>query len=148
MAKFHSYLNFNGDCEEAFTYYHSVFGGKVEFFGKFKDIPSGEGMEISPELGERIMHVSLTLDNGQTIMGSDSFDGCGGEAYKQGNNISVSINTDSREEADRLFEGLSKDGSNIMPMYHAFWGDYFGALTDRFGISWMISFAEDQSQNS
>jgi PhnB protein len=146
MATTNSYLNFNGNCEEAFNYYQTIFGGQVNFFGRFKDMPTEDGMEIPSEFGNRVMHVSLTFDNGHIIMGSDSFEGCGGEGYRQGNNISVSINTESQKEADRLFDGLSKEGSSIMPMDHAFWGDYFGAVTDRFGINWMISFAENQHQ--
>lgn len=97
------------------------------------------------EEGERIMHVSLPISKETMLMGSDT----GGEwskDYKQGNNFSVSITAFSKEEADRIFNVLGKGGRITMPMEKTFWGDYFGMLTDKFGINWMMSFNEGRPQ--
>lgn len=144
MATINPYLTFNGNCEEAFTFYKSVFGGEFPYIGKFKDMPPAEGSAPMPESeGEKIMHVSLPISKETILMGSDS-----SEAYGQatiiGNNFSISINTDSTEEADRLFNGLSAGGTVTMPMNKTFWGAYFGMFTDKFGINWMINFDEVQ----
>lgn len=107
-------------------------------------MPPQEGMPPLPEsMKEMIMHISLPVGGGTILMGSDT----GGEwapAYQPGNNFSVSLNTDSREEADRLFNGLSAGGQVTMPMENTFWGDYFGMFTDKFGINWMVSFPTEQ----
>src|SRR5687768_7188630 len=145
MATVNVYLTFNGNCEEAFKFYQSVFGGEIPYLGRFKDMPATEGPKISPGDEEKIMHMSLPISKETMLMGSDT----GGEwasSYKQGNNFSISINTDSKEEADRLFSGLSAGGAVIMSMNKTFWGDYFGMFTDKFGINWMVSFNEAQQK--
>jgi PhnB protein len=144
MTTVNIYLTFNGNCEEAFLFYKSVFGSDFPYLGRFKDMPPQEGAPPMPaEMGDKIMHVSLPISTETMLMGSDT----GGEwapTFVQGNNFSVSVNTDSREEADRLFNGLSAGGLVTMPMNATFWGDYFGMFTDKFGINWMISFATAQ----
>lgn len=143
MATVNVYLTFNGNCEEAFLFYQSVFGGEFPYIGKFKDMPQEEGNKMDPAMAEKIMHVSLPISKETCIMGSDT----GGEwasSYKEGNNFSISINASSKEEADRLFKGLSAGGNVTMPMDNTFWGDYFGMWTDKFGINWMMSFNENQ----
>ena len=144
MTTVNIYLNFNGNCEEAFNFYRSVFGGEFPYIGRFKDMPPQEGVpSLSKEMEDRIMHVSLSISKETVIMGSDT----GGEwapGFKQGNNFSISINTDSKEEADRLFNGLSAEGQVTMPLNNTFWGDYFGMFTDKFGINWMVSFNSNQ----
>lgn len=141
MATVNVYLTFNGNTEEAFNFYKSVFGGEFSYIGKFKDMPQSEDHPpLSPEEGERIMHVSLPISKETILMGSDSTSFSGDVTF--GNNFSVSINTDSREEADRLFSGLSNGGKVIMPMETTFWGAYFGMFVDQFGINWMINFDE------
>lgn len=144
MTSVNIYLNFNGNCEEAFNFYKSVLGGEFSYVGRFKDIPAQEGMPPSPaEMQDKIMHVSLPISKETIIMGSDT----GGEwapTFQQGNNFSISINTDNKEEADRLFNGLSDGGNVTMPMANTFWGDYFGMFTDKFGINWMVSFNANQ----
>jgi PhnB protein len=144
MATVNIYMTFNGNCLEAFNFYKSVFGGEFPYVGKFKDMPPQEGMKaMSVEDGEKIMHISLPISKETTLMGSDT----GGEwasNFLQGNNFSVSVNTDSREEADKLFNGLSAGGHATMPMNQTFWSSYFGMLTDRYGINWMVSFDERQ----
>ena len=144
MTVVNVYLNFNGNCEAAFDFYKSVFGGEYPYIGRFSDMPPQEGMPPLPEeMGSRIMHVSLPISKETMLMGSDT----GGEwaaTFQQGNNFSISIGTDSTAEADRLFAGLSEGGKVTMPMNKTFWGDYFGMFTDKFGINWMISFNEAQ----
>lgn len=144
MATANVYLTFNGNCEEAFNFYKSVFGGEFAFMGRFKDMPPSEdGKGMSGADAERIMHVMLPLSKETSLMGSDT----GGEwaaHFKQGNNMSVSITAGSKSEADKLFNGLAKDGQVTMPMNDTFWGSYFGMLTDKFGINWMMSFSERQ----
>jgi len=141
MTTVNVYLTFNGNCEEAFNFYKSVFGGEFPYVGRYKDVPPAVGGKgISSEYGDKIMHISLPVSQETMIMGSDT----GGEwaaAFKPGNNFSISINTDSKDEADRLFKGLSEGGQVTMPLDQTFWGDYFGMWTDKFGINWMISYA-------
>lgn len=141
MATVNPYLIFNGNCEEAFLFYKSVFGGEFAFIGKFKDMPSDEDCsKISNEEAERIMHVSLPL--GHTIlMGSDSTEQSGAVTF--GGNFSVSINVESTAEGDRIFNGLSAGGNPFMPMSKTFWGAYFGMFTDKFGVNWMVNFDEN-----
>lgn len=146
MATVNVYLTFNGNCEEAFNFYKSVFGGEFPYIGKFKDMPPQPGQPPMPdEMGNRIMHVSLPVSKETMLMGSDT----GGEwasNYKEGNNFSISINAGSKEEADKLFNGLSAGGKVTMPMNKTFWGAYFGMFTDKFGINWMVNFDEQPQQ--
>ncbi len=141
MVKMNVYLNFAGNCEEAFLFYKSIFGGEFAFIGKFKDMPPLEGMPpLPPEIEEKIMHISLPISNEAMLMGSDT----GGEwanSFKEGNNISISLVIDTKEEADRLFNGLSEGGEVIMPMADTFWGEYYGLFIDKFKINWMISYS-------
>ena len=139
MARVNVYLTFNGNCEEAFNFYKSVFGGDFPYMGRFGEMPSSEQNQVSAEHANRIMHVSLPVSKETVIMGSDTA-GEWANDFKQGNNFSISINADSRDEADRLFSGLSADGVIVMPMNQTFWGDYFGMFTDKFGVNWMVSF--------
>ena len=143
MATVNVYLTFNGNCEEAFLFYQSVFGGEFPYLGRFKDLPQEDGNKADPAMAEKIMHISLPISKETSLMGSDT----GGEwasSFKEGNNFSISINADTREEADRIFNGLSAGGKVTMPMDKTFWGDYFGMWTDKFGINWMMSFNENQ----
>lgn len=145
MTTVNIYLTFNGNCEEAFKFYQSVFGGDFPYVGRYKDMPAGEGNPIAAADREKIMHISLPISKETMLMGSDT----GGEwasSYKEGNNFSISINTDSKESANKLFSGLSKGGMVALPMADTFWGDYFGMFTDKFGINWMVSF-NNKSEN-
>lgn len=139
MATVNAYLTFNGNCEEAFNFYKSVFGGEFTYMGKFKDMPAMGGEEVSAEEADKIMHVSLPISQETTLMGSDSSDAYG-KATVIGNNISLSVNADSKEEADRIFKGLAEGGKITMEMNNTFWGAYFGMLVDKFGINWMMNF--------
>jgi PhnB protein len=143
MTTINTYLTFNGNCEEAFSFYKSVFGGEFAHIGKFKNMPESPDFPVAEEDKEKVMHVSFPISKETILMGSDT----GGEwaaNFTQGNNFSISINTDSKEEADRFFNDLSQKGKIIMPMNKIFWDSYFGMFKDQFGIQWMVSF--DQAQ--
>jgi PhnB protein len=135
MAAVNPYLTFNGNCEEAFRFYKSVFGG--EFAGgimRFNSAPSE--MTSSKEEEDLVMHVSLPI--GKTIlMGSDTSNAHG---KVSGNNIAISLIADSENEANRLFNGLSEGGKITMALEKTFWGAYFGMFTDRFGINWLVNY--------
>jgi len=141
MATVNAYINFKGNCEEAFNYYKSVFGSEFTMLSRFSEMPPQDGMELSEEDMHKIMHVSMPIGNETMIMGSD----VGGEWAQDlyvGNNITLSITADSKEQADQLFKSLSDGGKISMPMDTTFWGSYFGMCTDKFDINWMISFDE------
>lgn len=138
MTTVNIYLTFNGNCEEAFLFYKSVFGGEFPYIGKFKDMPDGQGKPVTAEELDRVMHVSLPISNETMLMGSD----VGGEwasSYTPGNNFSISVNCDTTEEADRIFKGLAEGGQVTMPLSVTFWNAYFGMLIDKFGINWMFN---------
>lgn len=136
------YLNFNGNCEEAFNFYKSAFGGEFTYVGRFNEMPPQEGVPaMSAEDGNKIMHISLPLSETSTLMGSDT----GGEwapGFIPGNNFSISLSPASRQETDKLFASLSSGGKVTMPLAETFWGDYFGMCEDKFGINWMFSYNE------
>jgi PhnB protein len=144
MAAINPYLIFNGNCEEAFLFYKSVFGGEFPYIGKFKDMPSGDNTPaLSEEDGNRVMHVCLPI--GETVlMGSDSNSASGDVVF--GGNMSISINVDSKDEANRIFNGLSAGGNTYMPMSDTFWGAYFGMFTDKFGVNWMVNYEKNPNQ--
>ena len=139
MATVNTYMTFNGFCEEAFLFYKSIFGGEFSYFGRFKDMPITDGKTCSSSEAEKIMHVSLPISKETAIMGSDSFESFGTETI-YGNNFSLSLNTGSKEEADKLFNALSDGGKITMLMENTFWNAYFGTFTDKFGINWMVNF--------
>lgn len=140
MAQLNAYLTFNGNCEEAFTFYKMVFAKEFGDINRFGDMPASEDGPQMPEAEKnKIMHVTLPISQETVLMGSDT----GGEwasQFNAGNNISLSINTDSREEAEHLFNGLSEGGIVTMPLADTFWGAYFGMWTDKFGINWMVNY--------
>lgn len=142
MAAINPYLIFNGNCEEAFQFYRSVFGNEFSYIGKFSDMPAdvSGGGELSEADKNKIMHISLPIGKDTVLMGSDSNEASGAVAF--GSNVSISINSESREEADKLFNGLSVGGNPFMPMNQTFWGAYFGMFVDKFGIHWMVNFDE------
>lgn len=137
MKVVNPYLNFNGNTEEAFNFYKSVFGGKFAMLMRFKDTP---GCEDMPEVEQNhIMHIALPIGN-NVIMGTDVPKSMPQVTF--GSSISLSVHVDSREEADRVYAGISDGGEATMPMQDMFWGDYYGMLTDKFGIQWMVSYSE------
>ncbi|MFO7825481.1 MAG: VOC family protein [Cyclobacterium sp.] len=144
MATVSTYLNFARECEQAFNFYQSVFGG--EFFGdgpmRFRDIPPQEGMPPLPEEDQDlILHIELKITAGYSLMGSDAPESMGLDVT-HGNGVHINLQTDTREESDRLFKALSEGGVVTMPMAEQFWGDYFGSFADKFGVHWMINCSE------
>lgn len=136
MTQINPYLSFKNTCEEAFNLYKSVFGGEFQMVVRMTDMEMGVPI---PEGAENlIMHVSFPI-GGSVLMGSDCPEGFG-PPLQVGNNFSVSISADGKDEADRIYKELSEGGTQTMPMDNAPWGSYFGMLTDKFGINWMISF--------
>ena len=136
-----TYLTFEDNCREAFEFYRSIFGGEFTFISTFREGP--EDMEIPEEDLDRIMHVSLPIGN-SVLMGSDSTSSFS-PPLAVGNNFSLSFEAESKEHADAVFAELSDGGTVNMPMADAFWGAYFGACTDKFGINWQV--IAEQSQD-
>ena len=139
MSKVSIYLNFMGNAEEAFNYYKSVF--KTEFtapFMRMKDMPPAPDMpKLSEKESNGIMHVALPILGGVEIMGTDMLESMGHKLVV-GNNTTISLNSDTKEEADRLYATLSKGGSDNVAPHDEFWG-YWGVCLDRFGIRWMFN---------
>jgi PhnB protein len=138
--KIHTYLNFENKTEDAFRFYEKVLGGTLTEIHRFGSMPAHGGFELTPEQKNRVMHVGLALSDGQMLMGSDMLEGMG-PTRVEGNNFSISVHPDSRDEADRIFNGLAEGGTITMPMADQFWGDYFGSLKDRFGVNWMVNYS-------
>jgi PhnB protein len=139
MAALDPYLIFNGNCEEAFNFYKSVFGVEFEMISKFKDMP-GEQCPAADE--NKIMHVSMPIGNkGDRLMGSDAGSGSGDVNF--GNNFSISVSSTSEEETKKLYNGLSEGGKTIMPLEPTFWAPLFGMLTDKFGVNWMVGYNKE-----
>ncbi|MDP4187285.1 MAG: VOC family protein [Bacteroidota bacterium] len=145
MAKISIYLNFQGNAEEAFDFYKKVF--KTEFIGpvaRMKDAPMLPG---SPKLSDKeadcILNMALPILGGTVIMGSDMLESMGHE-LKIGNNTTIVLEPDSREETDRLFKELSEGSTQKAPLQDMFWGAYWGTCLDRFGIRWMFSYTNKQ----
>lgn len=143
MATLNPYLNFNGNTEEAFNFYRSVFGGEFITLQRFRDTP--EAGKIPANEQDKIMHVALPIGQGNILMATDALESMG-QKLVTGNNITLSISADSEAEADKLFNALAAGGQVSMPLEKAFWGAYFGMLTDRFGIQWMVNYDYKQQQ--
>ena len=141
MATVNIYLTFNGNCEEAFNFYKAAFKVEISYMGRYKDMPAEDSGKMKLKAGdeEKIMHVTLPIGKQTMLMGCDA----GGEwasGYSHGNNFSISVNADSKPEAERIFKRLSDGGTITMPLSKTFWSECFGVLTDKFSISWMVSF--------
>lgn len=144
MTTLNPYLTFEGNCENAFNFYRSVFGGEFAHVGRFSDMPEDPNYPVGEEYRNQIMHISLPISKECVLMGSDTAGH--GRPLTIGTNISLSISAETKEKADTFFNQLSEKGKVTMPMEKTFWGDYFGMLTDRFGINWMIGFDEGASK--
>jgi PhnB protein len=136
MTKLNPYLFFNGNCEEAFNFYKSVFRREFKYLGRYKDVPNTD-RQIFKENDEKIMHVTLPISEETTLMGSDNSEY--GELGLN-NSFALYINTDSTGEAERLFNELSVGGQIKVSMTETFWGSYYGVFKDKFGINWKITF--------
>lgn len=137
MITINPYLNYPGTTEEAFNFYKSIFGGEFTAVQRFKDMPDADN--LSAEDKEKIMHIELPIGKGVVIMATDALESMG-QSFTMGNNFFLAISAESEEEADRFYNALSAGGEQTMPMQKMFWGDYFGTLTDKFGLQWMIGY--------
>ena len=147
MAKVNPYLYFRGNAEEVFNFYKSIFGGEFATVMRFGDVQGQEGCEnLSDEDKGKIMHIALPLSDGHVLMASDTVDQYG-DKYVQGTNISISISADSKEEADKIFNGLSDGGAVTMPLADTFWGAYFGMLKDKYEIEWLVNYDQPKTEN-
>lgn len=137
MAQIHPHINFNGNAEEAFTFYQSVFGGEFAKIIRFKDIES-DGFPVAEHEANKIMHIALPVGNAM-LMANDVPDSMG-RTNENEHRSKISISAESKEEADTLFSRLSADGHIEYPMSDSPWGSYFGMLRDKYGIEWMVEF--------
>ena len=142
MARVSTYLNFSGTTEEAFNFYRSVFGG--EFNGaihRFGDMPPAPNQPaMSDKVKKLVLHIELAILGGHVLMGTDAVEEMG-FTVKVGNNTHINLEPDTREETERLYNGLSKGGHIEMPLQDMFWGAYYGSFVDQYGIHWMVNHA-------
>ena len=136
MTSMAPYLHFDGKAEEAMKCYKSIFGGSFKILQRYKDMAGG--MKISEEDQDRIIHISLLLDNGITLMASDFLSSMEMQVNPS-NNFHICIQAENEQEADKLFSEISDGGWIDMPLNRTFWGDYFGMCSDKFGVQWMIN---------
>ena len=137
MALINPHINFNGNAEEAFNFYKSVFGGEFAKIIRFKDISSDE-YPVAEKEANKIMHIALPI--GKNFLMANDVPESLGQVNENENRSKISISTESREEADKLFSGLSAGGFVEMPIDDSPWGSYFGMFRDKFGIEWMVDF--------
>jgi len=138
MALINPYIHFNGNAEEAFTFYKSVFGGEFAKIMRYKDLSSAEH-PVAENDANRVMHIALPIGKSNVLMGSDVLE-IMGQVTENDNRNTISISAESREEADKLFNGLSEGGKIEMPIADGPWGAYFGMFADKYGIEWMVDF--------
>ena len=139
MARINPHINFNGNAEEAFGFYRSVFGGEFSKIIRFKDIASPEFTPSEKEKN-KIMHIALPIGKHNMLMANDVPEFMG-RTNENENRSKIAISADSKEEADKLFNGLSAGGTVEMPMADGFFGSYFGMFRDKYGIEWMVDFS-------
>jgi PhnB protein len=137
MAQINPHINFNGNAEEAFTFYKSVFGGEFAIIMRFKDISSPE-FPVTENEANKIMHIALPI--GKNVLMANDVPESMGKTNENENRSKISISAESKEEADRLFNGLSEAGKIEMPIADSPWGSYFGMFRDKYGIEWIVDF--------
>ena len=138
MPLINPHINFNGHAEEAFTFYKSVFGGEFSKLVRLKDIASDE-FPVAEKEENKIMLIALPIGKSNTLMANDVPDFLG-KVNENENRSKISVSAESKEEADKLFNGLSAGGQIEMPMADSPWGTYFGMFRDKYGIEWMVEF--------
>ena len=138
MAQINPHINFNGNAEEAFTFYKSVFGGEFIKVMRFKDLASAE-FPVSEKEANKIMHIALPIGKYSMLMANDVPEILG-RTNENENRSKIVISAESKEEADKLFNGLSAGGQIEMPIQDSPWGSYFGMFRDKYGIEWMVDF--------
>ncbi len=137
MAQINPHINFNGNAEEAFTFYRSIFGGEFVKIMRFKDISSAE-FPVPENEANKLMHIALPI--GKNFLMANDVPASMGRTNENENRSKIAISAESKEEADKLFNGLSAGGQIEVPMVDSPWGNYFGMLRDKYGIEWMIDF--------
>ncbi|MBY0487696.1 MAG: VOC family protein [Flavobacteriaceae bacterium] len=137
MALINVHLNYNGNAEEAFTFYKSVFGGEFSKITRFKDLASPE-FPIDEKEENKIMHIALPIGN--NVLMANDVPAILGTTNENENRSKIAVSAESKEEADKLFNGLSAGGTVEMPIQDSPWGSYFGMFRDKYGIEWMIDF--------
>ncbi|MES2519281.1 MAG: VOC family protein [Bacteroidota bacterium] len=142
MAQINPHINFNGNAEEAFNFYKSVFGGEFAKIMRFKDLASPE-FPVAENEANKIMHIALPIGN--NILMANDVPEFMGKTNENENRSKIAIGAESKEEADKLFNGLSAGGQIEMPMTDSPWGSYFGMFRDKYGIEWMVDFAQNSN---
>ncbi|MFN8114651.1 MAG: VOC family protein [Bacteroidia bacterium] len=137
MASINPHINFNGNAEEAFNFYKSVFGGEFTKIMRFKDIASDD-FQVSEQEANKIMHIALPI--GKNLLMANDVPEFMGKTNENENRSKIVITAESKEEADKLFNGLSVGGQIEMPISDSPWGTYFGMFRDKYGIEWMVDF--------
>ena len=137
MPLINPHINFNGNAEEAFTFYKSVFGGEFAKIMRLKDLASPE-FPIAENDANKILHIALPI--GKNVLMGNDIPEIMGKVNEKENRSKISISAESKEEADKLFNGLSVDGEIEMPIANSPWGSYFGMFRDKYGIEWMIDY--------
>lgn len=138
MARVNTYVNFQGQAEEAFTFYARVFGSEINGLTRYGDMPAAGPAELPDEAKNLVMHVELPILGGHLLMATDMLESMG-QHTRIGNNTTICLDVDSRDEADRIYGELSQGGSEGAPMADMPWGAYWGVTLDRFGIRWMVN---------
>jgi len=141
MARINPHINFNGNAEEAFNFYKSVFGGEFNSIKRFKDL-TFPGFTIPEEEADKIMHISLPI--GKNLLIANDVPQSMGRVSENENRSKISISAESKAEADKLFSGLSSGGEIEYPIGDSPWGSYFGAFRDKYGIEWIVEFDQNQ----
>jgi PhnB protein len=139
MATINPHILFNGNAEEAFHFYQSVFGGEFTKIIRFKDLPSDPNHQLAETEKNKIMHIVLTVE-GINFLSANDVPKVLGQVNENENRSKISVNAKSREEADKIFKGLSVGAQIEMPMADSPWGPYFGMFRDKYGIEWTIEF--------
>ncbi len=139
MATINPYINFNGNTEEAFTFYKSVFGGEFSMVVRFKDMPKNPGNNWDESEADKIMHIELPISKNDILRGND-VPRYMGKVNENEHRSKIFVSTESKEEADHIFNGLSAGGQIEVPLEESPWGSYFGMFRDKYGIEWMINF--------
>ncbi len=143
MAQISTYIHFNGNAEEAFIFYKSVFGGEFVQISRFKDL-ANEEFPVSEKEANKIMHIALSIGDNSLLMGSDTPEFMGKHNENE-TRSKIFINAETKEEADNLFNGLSAGAVVEMPLGDSPWGAYFGMLRDKYGIEWIINYVRMQN---
>jgi len=138
MAQVNTYLNFQGQAEEAFAFYAKTFGTELTMLSRYSDMPAAGPGELPPEEQNLVLHAELPITGGHVLMATDMLRSMG-QATRIGNNTTLCLEVDSREDADHLYGALSEGGSEASPMADMPWGSYWGVTLDRYGIRWMVN---------